>query len=409
MQVIISKSNLFCLFICIFLIFGVVLYDTIDFNYTDEILTLVLAFLAFLNIKRYMLLKPTKELINIYILLSIFLFYLFYSFYIHSNTRTAIIQDFVVQLKPFLAFFSVLFIAPYLNKKHKFFLKLSAIIGSIFLLFPVFYGLSIGSMEEAIDKIIGHPSRFATSVTSCAFIYLYASDFKLKNLLVFLLIFSLGLFSLRSKFYGFYILTILILFVFNKISVKLHLKSIIAIAGILLLVIYFSLDKLTYYFVVGGVSAEETFARPALYSGAIEIIKNYFPFGSGFASYATYFSSVSYSNMYYELNLDKVWGLSSDYNMFISDTYFPALAQFGIVGVFLFFYFFYKLIKQANRYKKIMNKKFIKEYTFIVLFVFFFLIESIADSTFTHNRGVFMMILMAVSLNDLKKLTSNEN
>lgn len=405
-----SKNNLFCFFICIFLVFGVVLYDTLHFNYTDEILTLLLAFLAFLCVKKEMLIKPNKELINIYILFGIFSFYLLYSFFIQSNTNSAIVQDFVVQLKPFLAFFATLFISPKLNNKHKSILKITSFFCFIFLIFTVLYGLVIGNLEQGILEIIGHPSRFATSVTACAFVFLYSSNFSNKNLIIFTLLFSIGLFSLKTKFYGFYILCLFIFFFFKKFNLKFRLNTILIIIPIIFLVVYFSFDKINYYFVVGGLSAEETFARPALYNAALSILNSYFPFGSGFASFATYFSGVYYSNLYSELGLDKIWGLSSDHNMFISDTYFPALAQFGVVGVVLFFYFFYNIATQANKLKKEIGLKFIKEYTFIVLFIFFFFIESIADSTFTHNRGVFMMILMAISLIDLKSInTKTEN
>ena len=85
-------------------------------------------------------------------------------------------------------------------------------------------------------------------------------------------------------------------------------------------------------------------------------------------------------------------------NLIIADTYYPALAQFGCVGVCLFFLFWGNLTLKAIR-----NFRFIyKESVMILLIVMFFLIECTTDSTITHNRGLFMMMLLGLLFSDLK-------
>ena len=44
-----------------------------------------------------------------------------------------------------------------------------------------------------------------------------------------------------------------------------------------------------------------------------------------------------------------------------------------------------------------------------ILIIIFFLVECTSDSTITHNRGLFMMMLLALSLSDLKRNLQEES
>ena len=91
---------------------------------------------------------------------------------------------------------------------------------------------------------------------------------------------------------------------------------------------------------------DESFARAALYIRAPQALMDHFFLGSGLASYATYSSGIiGYSLLYKEYNLDEVWGLLEGDCPFVSDTYFPELVQFGMVG-----------IVETNRYEIISCK-----------------------------------------------------
>ena len=86
------------------LIFGLLLYGTIGFDFIDEICATLL-FILF----GYSLFKSQEWLINKAFLttIGVFLFYLCYSLCINSNTKAAIITDFIIQFKPYLALFCV--------------------------------------------------------------------------------------------------------------------------------------------------------------------------------------------------------------------------------------------------------------------------------------------------------------
>ena len=162
-----------------------------------------------------------------------------------------------------------------------------------------------------------------------------------------------------------------------------------------------SWEKIHFYFITGGFgsgrTADNLFARMALYYFSIQILMDYIPFGSGFASYATYASGTSYSSIYAKYGMNNMFGLTKSNPDFMSDTYYPALAQFGFVGVILFFYLWINLLKRAVKF---FSKGFFKESVMAILIIFFFLIECTSDATLTHNRGMFIMMILGLVFAD---------
>ncbi|MDH6358232.1 O-antigen ligase domain-containing protein [Parabacteroides sp. PF5-9] len=380
------------------LVFGVVLYDTLGFSYTDEICTLLLMVLYFVHVYN------TKDwgFNRLFaFVLGVFLFYLVYSFYIGSNVRNAIIMDFVIQLKPYIGFFCVYAICPKFTKNQKLILRQVALLFSLYLLV---IGV-IGFMSNSFFLfMMQHESRFATAVTILAVVYLYCGDYSAKDKLIYLLILSIGLISGRSKFYGFYALSIfVVLFVHRSFEMKFNVKNIVFLLVIIAGVLFVARDKITLYFVEGGFGSgrqeADLYARMALYYFSLELFANYFPFGTGFATYGTWASSEYYSKIYNQLGMDQMHGLTENASPnFIADTYYPALAQFGVVGAVLFFIFWiHWLIKTLKGYRS----GFYQEGIIGLLIIAFFLIECTSDATITHNRGLFMMMMLALLLSDM--------
>ena len=100
----------------------------------------------------------------------IFIFYLCYSFAINSNSKTAILADFTVQIKPYLAFFCVYSMAPNFSRIQKDLLrKISLILW--FCLLPIGL-LGLIDMQYLID-IMGVPAYFAAAVIAVSLTYLF--------------------------------------------------------------------------------------------------------------------------------------------------------------------------------------------------------------------------------------------
>lgn len=381
------------------LIFGVIFYDALGLNFVDELCAIALCGLYGF----YIFHTPNWSINKMFLItLCVFLFYLCYSFFIHSNTKAAILSDFIIQLKPYLAFFTVYAFKPVLNKQMKKNLQLLSIIFSIYLL-----GIGITSLFslDILHILLTHQSRLATAATITALLYLYCSEYTLKDKIIFLLLLAVGLLSGRSKMYGFFVIAAFLVFYINRnFKLELNKRNIFIFTIAFILMLFVAWDKIYFYFIQGaGLSNEletqDYYARAALYYFSIQILIDYFPFGSGFSTYATFSSGEYYSHIYNDYGLDMLHGLTKNEPLFISDTYYPALAQFGIIGIILFFSFWFILTKKAcNLYNSQLN---LKEFTISILIIFFFLIECTSDATLTHNRGLFMMMLLALSLKNM--------
>lgn len=380
------------------LIFGILLYDIIGFDFIDEICALILFLLFTLYIfstKEWSINKAFLSTIGI------FVFYLCYSFVIKSNVKIAILSDCIIQIKPYLAFFCVYSIMPQINKNKKSILKSTSLIIWI-LLFIM--GICSLFVHKLLHLLMGHPTYYAAAVICTALCYLYCSDFTKKDKLVFLMLLSIGIVSGRSKFYGFYAVAwFVILFASRMREFKLNAKNISIILLMFCAVVFVAREKINFYFyqAVTDEVDKDMIARYMLYVTAPQILYDYFPFGSGFASYGTYSSGVYYSEVYSDYGIDGIWGMTKSYYNFIADTFYPSLAQFGVIGVFLFFLFWVYIVKRAYTYYKKNGDN--QLFSLVLLIVAFLLIESTTDSTFTTHRGFFVLMLLGLFLSELKR------
>lgn len=397
-------NNTFFKYFNFTLIFGLLLYGTIGFDGADELCALMLLVLF-----GYTIFKTSDWYIDraFLITLAIFLFYLCYSFYIGSNTKKAIISDFIIQLKPYLAFFAVYYMRPVFSDHQKSILRILCV---LFWLLLLLLGVLTLFSPLIIESIMFHVAFYAACVIALSLIYLYCGNDTKKDKLIFILMLSAGLFSTRSKFYGFYMLAIMLLLFTPYIkNMKINLKTIcifIIIVGAIILVGW---QKIDLYFALSG-NAEDVetglLARMMLYMTSIDILIDYFPFGSGFASFASYSSGVYYSDIYAKYGIDKVWGMNSSDYSYIADTYYPCLAQFGVVGILLFCGFFFFIARKSYLTFKHDHQQ--KNLIISFLIIGYLLIESVADASFTGHRGFFMMIILGLVLGERRKTTNNK-
>lgn len=388
-------------------IFSIVLHDIIGFGGIDEICGFILLLLFFYNMFNY------KEWpVNKAFLLTLFLFMLYvcYSIWIGSNTKKAIATDLIIQMKPYLAFFCTYQLLPQLDKNQKNLLKETAVAIWV-LLVPL--GIAGFVNDNILWTVMGHPSCFAAAIVASSLVYLYCSDYTPRDRIIFLIMLALGIASGRSKFYGFFALAgFMILYASNAKHIKLNFKNLMAILLLFAVVIAVAYQKIEIYFIEGiaaetsgNMNEKDLLARFVLYATSIDILKDYFPFGSGLASFATYASGAYYSAIYEEYGIDTVWGLSKSYNKFIADTYYPSLAQFGVAGVILFSLFWLHIFKKATSF--FIRTQQTRTLVIVTLIIGYILIENIADATFTSNRGFFMMVFLGLLCADQKReLTS---
>jgi hypothetical protein len=396
----IDKDRYFFYLLIFTLIFGVTFYAVIRFDYMDELCALAL----FVLFGSYMFKTKGWEINKAFLVtLLVFLFYLGYSFYIHSNSASGILNDLFSEIKPYLGFFCVYSLAPKLDDKKKEIIKALCVVIWLFLLVV---GIGELAMPLFTNLVFGHPATFACVVVSVCICYLFCSKFTLLERLQFLAMLSIGLASGRSKFFGFMAFTVIVMVALARIKTfRLNVRNALIMLVMLGAVILVAWPKIDFYFyqgIVGGDVDKDMMARLVLYANMPTVLMDHIPFGSGLASYATFASGSHYSPLYAKYGIDNVWGMTRDYYSFIADTYYPSLAQFGFVGIGLFITFWVYLLARARAFW-MMNREGNKYHLYIIILIIgFFAIESIAATTFISYTGVFLMMMAGLVLSEMK-------
>ena len=355
-----------------------VVFNTFLMRYTmlDELVTVILTFYS-LN---YLHIYKRKEVITTF---SVLLFYLFYSLILKVNQPIAAFYDFAIFLKPFLCFYICSGLKVKVPKETKKLLKYFYLLLAVYLIL----------ISPYISQLYSNTAAYYSPCIICAVSYLYFSDREKKDWVIALMILTPGLLSIRAKFFTIYLLFIFIAF-FLKDRIKVNLKWVIIFLLLATVSIYVSWEKFSHYFI----DADEDVARTAFYIHSFNVLKDYFPFGPGFGTYGTEAAAKFYSPLYYKYGLYLVWGLRDiDYggtgHDFLKDTFYPVLAQFGIVGIFLFIFFWYRRWTEAL----LLN---IENYKIFIFILFVELIQNIAANSFSGPLGIPLMMMMGMLVND---------
>ena len=134
------------------LTFGILLYDAIGFDYTDEICALFLFVLFGIYLFSTSDWNFNKGFLTT---IGVFLFYFCYSLYIGSNTKTAIISDMLIQIKPYLAFFCVYSMMPRFSESQKNIMKSICL---VFWFLLLLMGLGKAVEPRILFHLMGHPA-----------------------------------------------------------------------------------------------------------------------------------------------------------------------------------------------------------------------------------------------------------
>lgn len=357
--------NIFLFYLIIFYIFVVYYSKTfLPFTFIDELTTIILLAILIFN-KKY---RYKEFRIFIYLVI----FYILYSLFFSVNpNKLAILLDALQQIKPYIFFYSFYLLQYHFTAFQKQILRNFVVMIAFtsftigYILNPTFYG-----------GMFDHPASLGQCMLSYALLYYFLSHKTQKDLFICLGILIMGLFSTRSKYYGEFICALFLLFHLKKI-IKINFKFICI--GFLLIgvILYFTWEKVSIY---ASGDMDDGIARSILYILTPTIYLDYFPFGSGLASYASWSSGEYYSPIYDKYNISHVYGMTEDSYSFIADTFFPSLAQIGIMGTILFCVFFIKRIKEIN------NSPYMHLYKAGILIIFFIFIESLASPMFVSDR-----------------------
>lgn len=382
-----SISNFYTWFWIIYFPVCIAFTYVVNFDWSDEILTVLLLGYAFMKQRFLVTDKGRKTEINIYI--GLMVFYLAYSFFIKITTPRGILLDFMQQLRPYAVFYLTWMMAPDFSPKQKKRIK--------WIMLLSFFGYLIAfKFKPSLVTPYGSGESAALGQIAlcCAMIYYLFSKQTKRNRNIAILIMLLGLVSGKSKYFGECVVFIaLVIFVKSKINFA-SVSTLLKVAALGCVVIFFTWTKFNAYYVQGFQADDQEIARPATYETGVKIMfQDYIPFGSGLGSFGTAAAAKEYSPLYFKYQLNNIWGLDPSNPMFLADAFYPTLAEYGIVGLFFFLWFWKRRLWEANKIHNLIY------YRMALMAIMALALESTADSSYLSGKGMGYFMILALCLN----------
>lgn len=385
-------------------------------SYTDEVITLVCLVLLVVKLPHA---RMHRYYLKIFLwFLGVLLIGLFSTLiYLVQVSPIAILKDILAISKFFIVY---IYSAVFMSEKNT-----SKVIRHINM-FSKFY-IPVLLMFSILNQFIniGMDSGYRGPIKTFAFLYshstflvasvvvmcslLIAQGFR-KNFNVLICAAIVLTFSMRSKAF-IYMASIMVLMILIRrrgvdlvviFTPKIRRRVYIAIMLIAVSAYFIARAKISSY-LTWGLNA----ARPALYIISFKILRDFFPLGSGFASFASSISGEYYSPLYFKYGIDNVSGLqqSEGFN-YISDTFWPyIIAQFGVFGTIMYIVALIYIFKDIIRiYKKYVNSLIAA----IALFIYI-IAGSFVESMLTNATIVLVALTLGYYLRIIAHTSSINN
>lgn len=310
----------------------------------------------------------------------------------------------VMDIVLFLKFFFVVGLSGYLFKneifnennnkklmKHMRFIILVLLFATIInYLFKVWPNSNVrfGIMTNQI--FFGHPTKL--SAVLFFLLAFYNLVRKGKSDIFYLFIYIMIFTTLRMKALLALGLSLIIMFYVKNKNNKINVRN-LAIMGLIACAIGFSTFK--FYFMSDG------FARTELLRTSFKIASDYFPLGTGFGTFGSWPSGVSYSPIYYMYGVNNVWGITPyDYSA-IADSFWPTvLGQFGYIGLLLYIIIIGKIFSNIQ---KEYNSNYKYVYCSKLIAYLYLLVSSTSESAFFNPLAIPLGIIIGLNFLSQKK------
>ncbi|QWF36064.1 hypothetical protein KME73_02435 [Latilactobacillus curvatus] len=334
-------------------------------SYTDEVIALICLGLLVIKLPRARIHRYYLKILLWF--LGVLLIGLFSTFiYLVQTNPIAILKDMLAVSKFFIVYiYSAVFMsernADRIVRHINIFSKIYIPVLFVFSVVNQFFNIGMDSGYRGPIKtfafLYSHSTFMVASVVVVCSL-LIAQGFR-KNLNILICIAIVLAFSMRSKAF-IYMASILILMVLirkqgevNTVIIftpRIRRRIYISIIVIAISAYFIARAKIRSY-LAWGLGA----ARPALYIIGFKILRDFFPLGSGFASFASSISGAYYSPLYFKYGINNVSGLrQSEGYEYMSDTFWPyIIAQFGVLGTVMYILALLYVFKDIIRmYKK---------------------------------------------------------
>lgn len=396
----VDRCYIFFLIFFYFFVFRNILEIKLSFfSYVDEII----AFLAF----PLFLINLGKNRLNVKASIDWWIFvWLFVCiglmgnvfFHYQDNLRNILLDAFLC-IKFWLAIyvgkciFSNFAISEYANKIYTHIrLVIWLYIGLIILdyitkIFPslIRYGL------RSTQLFYGHPTIFASFCILILSIIFTLRPYQEGIDKYFIITLILLCSTLRSKAFGAAVIYLIIYYIVYIRKRKFKLKIFLFIIPVIIII---ARNQIIYYFFS---SLQSESARYQLLTKSLEVAQDHFPLGAGFCTFASYYSSIDYSPLYYIYKLSKIYGLRKGEAFFISDSFWPMIiGQTGWIGLILMccaLLFLLMRIQKLGYYNKSYNV------AGLIIIIYLF-ISSTAEAAFVSPIAIPLAIWLGFLLQD---------
>jgi len=270
----------------------------------------------------------------------------------------------------------------------------------------------------SVQSIFIHPGIFGWFMAFFAsFCFAFFLILKKKRYLVFSISFILGvLLSMRFRPLGGLLIAFSIAFILipsiNKVRFIFAIVLLILVFGGLFgkkINMLFE-DKIYTYMQAPNV---RIVPRNFLYITSFRIARDFFPFGSGLATFGGWISVLYYSPLYSKYGISSIHGLQKG-GSYIIDTFWPyVIAQFGFIGASCYIWILISLFYSTVKVLKKLDNLFLKAFVLGSLMILTeAVVEAIALHVFLkppHYFFIFASLGIANSLNKALNLNRNEN
>ena len=373
-------SRFFTLYWIIYFPTCIAYNDLPGFSSVDEIMMGILFVYTFMKYSnRSINRRPWREFM---VCLSVIAFYTLYSLMFGVNVAGGVWLDLLQEIRPYSILFCTWILNPRFTKKQK-----KWMLGTMVLTLFSWIAYHPESIESAHAEF---PVLGQLAICTGMAWYLLTEDTK-RNRYIALALVLTGMFAPKFKFMGELVCFIAFVFFVKKQLNFKSPKTVFFAVVLVVAVLVVSWTRFDAYYVTG--LDNEAMARPMSYKTSLQILWDYFPLGPGMGSFACNGAWKFYSPLYFEYNLTNIWGLSPEMGFFICDAYYPTLAQFGIVGVFFFCWFWKRRLVAFNQ---IVDMRYYR----VAMITFCCLaIEQTADSSWLSGKGMGYCMLIALCLN----------
>lgn len=237
---------------------------------------------------------------------------------------------------------------------------------------------------RSFEFLFGHPETMSMMVLSMMLVLL--RDRSRNSVWVTLCLFFIAT-SLRSKGFAFVAIAAMLLLTGNRQrGISLIHIALCAAAALLI-----GWDQFEYYY------STDLGARAEMTRASIAIASDFFPFGSGFATFGSNVTADAefYSPLYVTYGISNIQGLSLSMGTdFLSDTFWPTvLAQFGLLG--LLGYISLLILLLGSLYRRALNNGI---GIVAILFIAYLLILSTSGSAFFHPNTICIVLSAVISI-----------